>query len=165
MYGADEAGAFSDGIAKRTENMNTVRTAVHRAAKAGNQQGAFVYGQRDQPIARRLKDLIARMTLEEKAAQMTCVWQEKAARLVDAKGNFDLEKAKAAFKSGHGIGQIGRPSAVSGPLHYYFFDDARTGSAGEGGSYLAECGPWFSFLQRGGCRPALRRVHNFTDDL
>ncbi len=50
------------------------------------------------------------MTLEEKAAQMMCVWQKKAETLVDADGNFDLRKAKAAFKHGRGLGQVGRPS-------------------------------------------------------
>ncbi len=65
------------------------------------------------PAASRVKDLLARMTLEEKAAQMMCVWQEKAAKLVDAQGNFDFAKAKAAFKKGHGIGQVGRPSDAS----------------------------------------------------
>jgi beta-glucosidase len=60
--------------------------------------------------AQRVGDLLSRMTLEEKAAQMMCVWQEKTTRLVDADGNFDFKKAKAAFRKGHGIGQIGRPS-------------------------------------------------------
>ena len=60
--------------------------------------------------AARVKDLLRRMTLEEKAAQMMCVWQEKSAKLVDAQGNFDLAKAKAAFGKGHGLGQVGRPS-------------------------------------------------------
>jgi beta-glucosidase len=60
--------------------------------------------------SRRVKDLLSRMTLEEKAAQMMCVWQEKATKLVDAQGNFDFKKAKAAFKEGWGIGQVGRPS-------------------------------------------------------
>jgi beta-glucosidase len=50
------------------------------------------------------------MTLEEKAAQMVCVWQQKAQTLVDADGNFDLQKARATFKKGHGLGQVGRPS-------------------------------------------------------
>ena len=59
---------------------------------------------------RRVRDLLARMTVEEKAAQMMCVWQEKSAKLVDARGNFDFAKAKAAFKNGHGLGQVGRPS-------------------------------------------------------
>ena len=60
--------------------------------------------------ASRVKDLLARMTLEEKAAQMMCVWQKKSETLVDADGNFALQKAKAAFKKGHGLGQVGRPS-------------------------------------------------------
>lgn len=64
---------------------------------------------------RRTKDLIARMTLAEKAAQMMCVWQEKARKLVDANGNFDSAKAKAAFKKGHGLGQVGRPSDAGAP--------------------------------------------------
>jgi len=62
------------------------------------------------PAAKRVKDLLSRMTLEEKAAQMMCVWREKADKLVDAQGNFDLAKAQAAFGHGHGIGQVGRPS-------------------------------------------------------
>ncbi|MEP6833366.1 MAG: glycoside hydrolase family 3 N-terminal domain-containing protein [Gemmatimonas sp.] len=58
----------------------------------------------------RVADLLSRMTLAEKAAQMKCAWQEKATKLVDAAGNFDLEKARAAFKDGNGLGQVGRPS-------------------------------------------------------
>ena len=50
------------------------------------------------------------MTLEEKAAQMVCVWQKKAELLLDAEGNFDFKKAKAHFKHGYGLGQVGRPS-------------------------------------------------------
>jgi beta-glucosidase len=68
------------------------------------------YKQSALPPETRVRNLLARMTLPEKAAQMMCVWQEKSARLVDADGNFDLTKAKAAFKHGHGIGQVGRPS-------------------------------------------------------
>ena len=60
--------------------------------------------------AKRVKDLLRRMTLEEKAAQMLCIWMQKAQTLVDADGNFDLQKAQAAFKAGHGLGQVGRPS-------------------------------------------------------
>jgi beta-glucosidase len=54
------------------------------------------------------------MTLEEKAAQMQCVWQEKSQKLVDEKGNFDPAKAKAAFKDRRGMGQVGRPSDAGG---------------------------------------------------
>jgi beta-glucosidase len=54
--------------------------------------------------------LLSRLTLEEKAAQMTRVWQKKSETLTDAEGNFDLKKAKAAFKNGHGLGQVARPT-------------------------------------------------------
>jgi beta-glucosidase len=60
--------------------------------------------------AKRVKDLLSRMTLEEKAAQMQCVWQKKAETLVDTEGNFDPAKAKKAFKDKRGLGQVGRPS-------------------------------------------------------
>ena len=62
------------------------------------------------PPGKRVKDLLSRMTLEEKAAQMMCVWQQKAQTLVDAEGRFDPDKAKEAFKDRRGLGQVGRPS-------------------------------------------------------
>ncbi len=67
------------------------------------------------PVRKRVADLLARMTLEEKAAQMMCVWQEKAGTLLDSEGKFDLPKAKAAFKKRHGLGQVGRPSDAGAP--------------------------------------------------
>jgi beta-glucosidase len=83
--------------------------------KAANRVPALLpYKNPTVPVAKRVKDLLGRMTLEEKAAQMTCVWQEKAAKLLDANGNFDPVKAKAAFKKGHGMGQVGRPSDAGG---------------------------------------------------
>jgi beta-glucosidase len=65
-------------------------------------------------VERRVKDLLSRMTLKEKAAQMLCVWQQKSSTLVDEKGHFDLRKAQKHFKEGTGIGQVGRPSDVGG---------------------------------------------------
>ncbi len=67
------------------------------------------------PAARRAKDLLARMTLEEKAAQMVCIWQQKQEKLLDDQGRLDPEKAKAAFRKGHGLGQVGRPSDSGSP--------------------------------------------------
>jgi beta-glucosidase len=64
---------------------------------------------------KRLKDILARMTLQEKAAQMICLWQEKAQKLVDAQGNFAPAKASIAFKGGHGLGQVGRPNDAGAP--------------------------------------------------
>ncbi len=62
------------------------------------------------PASARVKDLLSRMTLDEKAAQMMCVWQRKADTLVDSEGNFDARKAEASFGNKLGIGQVGRPS-------------------------------------------------------
>jgi beta-glucosidase len=67
------------------------------------------------PATKRVKDLLSRMTLEEKAAQMLCIWQEKAQKLVDVDGKFDPAKARAAFKKVHGLGQVGRPSDAGSP--------------------------------------------------
>ncbi len=89
--------------------------------------------------ASRVKDLLSRMTLEEKAAQMMCVWQKKSETLVDADGNFNLRKAKAAFKKGHGLGQVGRPSdagtgknaremaGLTNAIQKFFIENSRLG--------------------------------------
>ena len=63
---------------------------------------------------RRTKDLLSRMTLQEKAAQMLCIWQQKVNTLIDEKGNFDSQKAKNHFKKRLGLGQVGRPSDAGG---------------------------------------------------
>jgi beta-glucosidase len=76
--------------------------------------GAEPYRDPSLSAAERTADLLARMTLEEKAAQMMCVWQMKADTLVDAQGNFDVEKARRSFAHGNGIGQVGRPSDAGG---------------------------------------------------
>lgn len=68
------------------------------------------YRDSSRSIDERVGDLLSRMTVDEKAAQMMGVWQEKANRLVDAAGNFDAAKARASFADGHGLGQVGRPS-------------------------------------------------------
>jgi beta-glucosidase len=48
---------------------------------------------------------------------MMCVWQEKAGTLIDTSGKFDLQKARAHFKQGNGLGQVGRPSDAAGGLN------------------------------------------------
>ncbi len=59
------------------------------------------------PTARRVDDLLARMTLEEKVAQMLCLWKGKQ-QITDAQGRFDPAKAPQWFRVG--IGRIERPS-------------------------------------------------------
>lgn len=65
----------------------------------------------------RVKDLLSRMTLEEKVAQMWCVWQSKGRLLLDSTGKFDVEKARKNFPNG--LGQVGRPSDTRGGLEPY----------------------------------------------
>lgn len=65
---------------------------------------------------RRARDLLSRMTLREKAAQMMCVWRQKAELLVGGDGRFDERKARAAFFRRDGLGQVGRPSDAGGGL-------------------------------------------------
>ena len=80
------------------------------AGKRSGVQSVLPYRNPALSAEKRVKDLLSRMTLEEKAAQMLCIWQKKPQTLVDADGNFDLAKAKQSFKEGHGLGQVGRPS-------------------------------------------------------
>lgn len=69
------------------------------------------------PVEERVGDLMGRMTLQEKIAQMYCVWNDKAKFLLDTAGNFDIEKARNNFKNG--LGQVGRPSDTHGGLDPY----------------------------------------------
>jgi beta-glucosidase len=62
----------------------------------------------------RADDLLSRMTLNEKIAQMMCIWNGKYETFIDEKGRFDPVKAKKSFQDGNGIGQIGRPSDTGG---------------------------------------------------
>ncbi len=67
-------------------------------------------------LEKRAKDLLKRMTLKEKAAQMICIWQTKTTTLVDDEGRFNFEKARTRFKERLGLGQVGRPSDAGGGL-------------------------------------------------
>ena len=62
-------------------------------------------------VAARVQDLLGRMTLEEKAAQMRCMWETKL-RFLDDRLRFS--PAKAATALGQGIGQIARPTDIRG---------------------------------------------------
>lgn len=69
------------------------------------------------PLEQRLADLLARMTLEEKVAQIEGVWENPSfmktpeSRFVDEQGTFLPDHAAVLLKNG--IGQMSRPSEVS----------------------------------------------------
>jgi beta-glucosidase len=66
-----------------------------------------LYKDASQPIPARVEDLLKRMTLEEKVAQMQGIWENKG-QIQTADGTFSPEKASMALPDG--IGQISRPS-------------------------------------------------------
>ncbi len=66
-----------------------------------------IYKDPHQPLDKRVKDLLGRMTLEEKAAQLQTVWQKRHQLETDA-GDFNPQHAQAIL--GLGIGQIARPA-------------------------------------------------------
>jgi beta-glucosidase len=71
---------------------------------AGAQQPAYKNARL--PIERRISDLLSRMTLEEKVAQMMCLWDQKKL-ITTSEGHFDPSRAPRWFKVG--IGRIERP--------------------------------------------------------
>ena len=65
-------------------------------------------------IDERTDDLLARMTLEEKVAQMVGIWQQRPLAFLDDAGNFDGAKARAYGPNSLGLGQVARPSDAGG---------------------------------------------------
>lgn len=66
----------------------------------------------------RVADLLQRMTLEEKVAQLTCIWQQRPqvgtqTDFVNDRGELSPEKAQQVMK--YGIGQIARQRERKGP--------------------------------------------------
>ena len=85
-------------------------TALLALAPAGAaaQRASLPYRDPRLPVERRVDDLLRRMTLEEKVAQMLSLWQGKATITDRASGRFDPARAPHWFRVG--IGRIERPS-------------------------------------------------------
>src|SRR6187551_793408 len=66
-----------------------------------------IYKDANAPVEQRVQDLMSRMTLEEKIAQITAVWTNKN-YLLDSKGKFNPAAAKRLYPAG--IGHFTRPS-------------------------------------------------------
>jgi beta-glucosidase len=66
------------------------------------------------PVEQRIDDLLSRMTVEEKVAQLESAWENRQfhkdpqTMMVDDKGDFLPERAAALFKNG--LGELSRPS-------------------------------------------------------
>ena len=85
--------------------------AVAGAASAAP-PGQAIYKDPGVGVEARVEDLLARMTLEEKVAQMQSIWEDKR-EVFDA--NLELDPNKMAQKFPNGIGQFARPSDATGP--------------------------------------------------
>src|SRR5262249_36626041 len=119
------AGIKENGASKKSDDSLASRNGrdilMRVKRKSGSNKSGRVpkvppYKNPALPAEKRVGDLLRRMTIEEKAAQMMCVWQQKVKKLVDEHGDFDLGKAQEAFKDGCGIGQVGRPSDAGAPF-------------------------------------------------
>ena len=79
------------------------------------------------PIERRVADLLSRMTLEEKIAQLTCLWNSRPqvnppTNFETDRGDFSPEKAAEVMK--YGIGQIARQREQKDPRQGAIFANA-----------------------------------------
>lgn len=83
--------------------------AADKAPKASG--GKPLYKDPAQPIDARVQDLLSRMTLEEKAAQLIGIWLTKN-KIQTPEGEFSPEQASKNFPNG--LGQISRPSDRKG---------------------------------------------------
>ncbi|MEQ9316041.1 MAG: glycoside hydrolase family 3 N-terminal domain-containing protein, partial [Henriciella sp.] len=84
------------------------------------------YKNADLSVDARVDDLLSRMTLEEKIAQITTIWTTKT-ELFGEDGKFDPALAVAAHPSG--FGHFARPNDLQGPsspLEQPFRDEAQT---------------------------------------
>ena len=95
-----------------------------RAQAGARPEAGALYRDPTQPVAARVEDLLRRMTLEEKAAQMVGIWEKKG-DIQTAGGDFAADKASQVFP--HGLGQISRPSDFRG------VDPSQNGAAGASG--------------------------------
>jgi beta-glucosidase len=72
-----------------------------------------LYKDPSQPTADRIEDLLGRMTVEEKVAQVTAIWKAKFRMDNDEDYSFNPDSARLVIP--HGIGHITRPSELTGP--------------------------------------------------
>jgi beta-glucosidase len=84
--------------------------ATPAAAPSAAPAPLATYQDASAPVDRRVADLLARMTIEEKVAQLVTVWTQRAS-IQDAQGRFAPANAKALL--GNGLGEIARPSEIA----------------------------------------------------
>jgi len=108
--------------------LSAVAYAQSSQPPAQAQKEALPYRNPRLSVEERVKDLLGRMTLEEKIAQLESTWQNPAFvpnpsdRMVDAKGNLIPEVARRILKNG--LGEFTRPGENRGPRQMAEFTNA-----------------------------------------
>ena len=101
--------ALSGGLSSAGDAKTAAAAAVPNVPKP---MADAPYWNPSLPTEQRVADLLGRMTLEEKIAQITALWDNKT-EVQDAAFNFDPAKATQTYPNG--IGMISRPSDHKGP--------------------------------------------------
>ncbi len=101
--------------------------ASQPADKARSQVQIAAYKNPRLSVEERVANLLSRMTLEEKVAQMTCLWSNRPQKNANTdfatdRGDFSPEKAAQVMK--YGIGQIARQREQKGPRDGAIFANA-----------------------------------------
>ena len=106
-------------------------------SELAEQEELLKYKNSELSVDVRVADLIHRMTLNEKVAQMLCIWGQKNTLLFDEAGNLNRNNLECHFKNG--IGQIARLSdsgkgltacqmaEAANKLQKYFAEETRLG--------------------------------------
>ncbi len=111
-----------------------VTAAAPTLAQSPPAQGPL-YKDPRQPVDARVDDLLRRMTLEEKAAQLQTVWEHKD-KIQTPDGTFSEANAERNFPNG--IGQLARPSDRRGVVQNSGAAGAAAGSHGRDARETAE---------------------------
>ncbi len=85
---------------------------LHREPVTKQKEAVPDYKNAALPIGERVADLLGRMTLAEKVAQMLCLWGRKNTHFADGRGSLDFTRLRSELKEG--LGQIGRLSDTGG---------------------------------------------------
>ena len=104
-----------------------VTSAVLLAPAATSQGAPPDYKNPRLPVERRVADLLSRMTLEEKVAQLVCLWAERPETAPPngfAADRGDFSPARAAVSMKHGIGQLARQRERKNPREAARFANA-----------------------------------------
>lgn len=94
----------------------------------------LIYKKENEPIKKRVKDLVARMTLKEKVEQTLCIYAKKG-NFQDEDGSYNPKKALNLFKTGAGrIAEVGfvkdtakEMAELTNEIQKYYMEETRLG--------------------------------------